>query len=123
VTRLAADVLLHHGFEPQMSVSLATERSLICVTTISFDRSVPGQDERAQRCYDDLVGQLLARGYPPYRLNVSSMHHAAAGEAYGDLLSKLKQVLDPEGILAPGRYQPNFAYAEVSASSTLETVS
>jgi 4-cresol dehydrogenase (hydroxylating) len=41
VARLAEDVLLGHGFEPQMSISLATERSLICVITISYDRSVP----------------------------------------------------------------------------------
>jgi 4-cresol dehydrogenase (hydroxylating) len=106
VTRLAADVLLRHGFEPQMSVSLATERSLICVTTISFDRAVPGQDERAMTCYEELVKQLLARGYPPYRLNVASMHHVADAGAYGEVLRRLKSTLDPNGVVAPGRYEP-----------------
>ncbi len=42
-------VVLEHGFEPQMSFSLATERSAICVITISYDRHVAGEDARA-RC-------------------------------------------------------------------------
>jgi len=105
VTRLASKVLLEYGFEPQVSVSLATERSLICVTTISFDRMVAGEDERAFQCYEDLTKQLLAKGYPPYRLNVSSMHHAAHPDAYAGVLKNLKAALDPNGILAPGRYE------------------
>ena len=48
VTRLATEVLLDHGFEPQMSISLATERSAICVITISYDREVAGEDDRAR---------------------------------------------------------------------------
>ena len=104
VTDLASDVLLKHGFEPQIAVSLATERTLIAVTTISFDRAVPGADERALRCYEDLTAKLLASGYPPYRLNVASMHHGVTPGSYGDVVSRLKAALDPRGILAPGRY-------------------
>jgi 4-cresol dehydrogenase (hydroxylating) len=107
VTQLATRVLLEHGFEPQISLSLATERSAICVITISYDRSTPGEDERAFRCYGVLTEQLLARGYPPYRLNVSSMSHVGAEASYADVLRAIKDTLDPKGILAPGRYQPS----------------
>jgi 4-cresol dehydrogenase (hydroxylating) flavoprotein subunit len=106
VTRLAREVTLRHGFEPQMSVSLATERSLICVTTISYDRALPGEDERAYGCYTDLTERLLAAGYPPYRLNVRSMHYVAGSDAYGHTLNALKAAIDPHHILAPGRYEP-----------------
>jgi 4-cresol dehydrogenase (hydroxylating) len=107
VTDLATDLLLSHGFEPQMSISLAGERSAICVITISYDRTVAGEDERAMACYAALTEQLIARGYPPYRLNVGSMHFSDDHGAYSSTISAVKSALDPHGILAPGRYEPS----------------
>jgi 4-cresol dehydrogenase (hydroxylating) len=104
VARLATDVLLDHGFEPQMSMSLATERSAICVITISYDRHVPGEDQRALDCYRVLVEALLARGYPPYRLPVGAMGYHGRSDA-SSVMHSLKAVLDPNGVLAPGRYE------------------
>jgi 4-cresol dehydrogenase (hydroxylating) len=110
VTGLAARVLLAHGFEPQMSLSLATERSAVCVTTISYDRDVSGEDGRAMACYEELSQELLRRGYPPYRANASTMQYANGHPAHVEVLRRIKDALDPKGILAPGRY--------VAASST-----
>ena len=70
-----------------------------------------------------LTEQLLARGYPPYRLNVSSMHHVGGDDVYADVLRKLKGALDPNGILAPGRYQPSSAGPGLPAASTLTATS
>src|SRR6185503_3085535 len=61
VASVAQSTLLRHGFEPQMSVSLATDRSSICVITISYDRRVPGEDARAQACYEELSETLIAK--------------------------------------------------------------
>jgi 4-cresol dehydrogenase (hydroxylating) len=107
VTRIAGETLLGHGFEPQISISLATERTSICVITISYDREVAGEDARALACHADLLQQLLARGYPPYRLNLASMGCVGDQSAYAGALSALKAALDPHGILAPGRYEPS----------------
>jgi 4-cresol dehydrogenase (hydroxylating) len=104
VAGVATRTLLAHGFEPQMSISLATERSAICVITISYDRDVPGEDARAMECYRTLTGELLSRGYPPYRLNVGSMDCLNDDPAYAIAIRALKAVLDPNGVLAPGRY-------------------
>lgn len=102
--RLATSIVLEHGFEPQMSISLATERSAICVITISYDRDVAGQDDAAQHCYRALTSALTAAGYPPYRLNVSGMDLIAGHPDYDATLRALKTALDPKNILAPGRY-------------------
>lgn len=110
-TTLATKVVLEHGFEPQMSLSLATERSAICVTTISYDRHVAGEDARALACYRALTVALLERGYPPYRLNIRSMDYAHGGQAYDAVVKGLKDALDPRGILAPGRYDARAAQA------------
>jgi 4-cresol dehydrogenase (hydroxylating) len=111
VARLTKDLLLRHGFEPQMSVLLATERTLVCVITISYDRDVPGEDERALECYRALGEELLARGYPPYRLSVASMAGLDGQPAYDRVVRSLKTALDPNGILAPGRYLAAGAFA------------
>ena len=67
VSELVRTVVLNHGFEPMMSLALVTERTIVCVATISYDRDVPGEDERAFECHRTLTQQLLERGYPPYR--------------------------------------------------------
>jgi 4-cresol dehydrogenase (hydroxylating) len=106
VTRLASDTLLDFGFEPQMSISLTTERSATCVISIGYDRATPGADQRAHECYARLSRALLERGYPPYRLAVTAMSALEEAPAYADLLRALKQAVDPAYVLAPGRYEP-----------------
>ena len=93
---LAPKMLLKHGFEPQMSVSLATERMAICVITITYDRAEPGADARALQCYRALAEALQAEGYPLYRRNVSAMDVAPEMPAYAELLRELKSAVDPE---------------------------
>ncbi|MEQ1869540.1 MAG: FAD-binding oxidoreductase [Vicinamibacterales bacterium] len=113
-TTLASRIVLAHGFEPQMSLSLATERSAICVTTISYDRHVPGEDARALACYKALTVALLEHGYPPYRLNIRSMDFAQGNDQYAGVIAGLKASLDPNGVLAPGRYERPVAVQEAT---------
>jgi 4-cresol dehydrogenase (hydroxylating) len=105
LTSLATELLLRHGFEPMISITVLTDRTLSCVISISYDRDVAGEDERATACYRDLVDSLARLGYYSYRLSIGFMA-ATMGlpGPYTDLLRKLKQTLDPAGVLAPGRY-------------------
>ncbi|HTB13311.1 MAG TPA: FAD-dependent oxidoreductase [Bryobacteraceae bacterium] len=100
----SSSIMLRHGFEPMLSITLNTDRSIICVISLTYDRELPGEDERAQRCCDELETELGARGYIPYRLGIQSMSRMDASGAYGRLLSAIKNYVDPESILAPGRY-------------------
>jgi 4-cresol dehydrogenase (hydroxylating) len=104
VTDIATEVVLAHGFEPIISVSIINERMTISTIALTYDRDVAGEDDRAQNCYRTLMQRLLDRGYPPYRLNVASMNYAQTGDVYSRLLDSIKRSLDPNGILAPGRY-------------------
>jgi 4-cresol dehydrogenase (hydroxylating) len=101
---LANSVILGHGFEPAISITMITERALTCVISIAYDRCTPGEDERAMRCYRELIGELKQAGYHSYRLGI---HVQGENEQpdYSALLSTLRNALDPRGILAPGRYQ------------------
>jgi 4-cresol dehydrogenase (hydroxylating) len=104
LTRLSIDTLLAHGFEPMLSLSLVTDRALTCVVSICYDRDVPGEDDRAMRCYRELLDRLTASGYHSYRLGIQSSAEMADRDSYATLLAALKRALDPNGILAPGRY-------------------
>jgi 4-cresol dehydrogenase (hydroxylating) len=102
---LASDLMLKHGFEPMFSISMVNDRSLACVMSICYDRDAPGEDERAQRCHDDLRQALASHGFHPYRLDIHSMSGMAGQPAYTELLRALKKTVDPNGVLAAGRYQ------------------
>ncbi|MBV8830307.1 MAG: FAD-binding oxidoreductase [Acidobacteriaceae bacterium] len=106
LTDLTSNILLRFGFEPMISLTFLTARLISCVVSISYDRDVPGEDETAAACHDELVRACSERGYYPYRLGIKSMNQITEREEYADLLGRLKTALDPQGILAPGRYDP-----------------
>lgn len=88
-----------------ISITVLTDRTLSCVISISYDREVPGDDKRAVACYRELVGEFARAGYYSYRLSIGFMAGTMGQPGpYTDLLRKIKQTLDPAGILAPGRY-------------------
>ena len=104
VAAIACGVLLTHGFEPLISITLLTERAIACVISISFDRDVPGEDERALACHRALLDVLAAEGYHSYRLGVQAMRAPIDTDSAMPLLERLKHACDPQQILAPGRY-------------------
>ncbi len=106
IATLANRTLLAHGFEPMISITLLTERAIGCVISISYDRDIPGEDQRAAVCHRELLSLLNASGYVPYRLGLDSMEQMRTGDGLDSLLRSLKEAADPNGILAPGRYSP-----------------
>jgi 4-cresol dehydrogenase (hydroxylating) flavoprotein subunit len=106
LTSLAVEVLMRHGFEPAISLTVLSERTINCIVSIAFDRDVPGEDGRAKACYQELLDTCAHQGYHSYRLGVNSMSAVGEGGAYSEVLQNLKQVLDPANVLAPGRYVP-----------------
>jgi 4-cresol dehydrogenase (hydroxylating) len=105
LAEIACRILLKHGFEPMLSVTLITERALICVVSLTYDREVAGEDDRARACYEELQAELDQAGYQPYRLGIQSMKLAGGSGAYSRLLETIRNSVDPGGLLAPGRYK------------------
>ena len=105
INQIATETMLQHRFEPIISMTILTGRSLGCVIAISYDREVEGEDSRAMDCYQELLDKLALAGYYPYRLGIQSMTLLAQGEdSFQELLVKLKNTIDPNNILSPGRY-------------------
>lgn len=94
-----------HQFEPNVGLQCVTERSIDMTVAIVYDRDVPGEDERADACHNEMMEKLILEGYIPYRLTTSAMNSLpAVKDDYGKFIQVLKQALDPNNILAPGRY-------------------
>jgi 4-cresol dehydrogenase (hydroxylating) len=105
INQIVTETLTAHQLEPQISMTMLTERCLGCVVSIAYDRDVVGEDERAMAGYEDLTLKLTQAGYYPYRLGIHSMEILAQAEdSYQDLLERIKHTLDPNQVLAPGRY-------------------
>ncbi|MGK7958811.1 MAG: FAD-dependent oxidoreductase [Crocosphaera sp.] len=105
INEIATETIIKHHFEPIISMTVLTGRSLGCVIAISYDREIAGEDSRAMHCYNELLEKLAMVGYYPYRLGIQSMSLLAQGEdSFQQLLVKLKNTIDPNHILSPGRY-------------------
>ena len=119
LTEMVTDRVLAHGLEPAISLTMISGRALACIVSLAYDREIAGEDERASACYRNLVGELSEHGYYSYRLPVGMMSTMGDG-AYSELLTRVKKAVDPNGILAPGRYVQDSRFTH---KTTVRTVS
>jgi 4-cresol dehydrogenase (hydroxylating) len=110
VLRLMEPIFDKYGFEALVTFTMITERSLVCVTNISFDRREADEVTRARLCYQELTDRLFAQGYVSYRTGPAGMPKLDAGSSvFWDVTSRIKDALDPQGIISTGRYDPRAA--------------
>jgi 4-cresol dehydrogenase (hydroxylating) len=121
IAGIANEILLQYGFEPSISMTLITERAVACVISICYDRREAGQDDQAMACYHRLRQELTERGYYSYRLGIQAMSEMSGPDGYADLVRAIKNAVDPNGVLAPGRYQPGVSGASATATTVAKT--
>jgi len=94
-----------HGFEAAITVNLMTDKAMEGVVSLAFDRRDAERSAAAKACIQEMEAQYMATGYPPYRVGIDSMHHVLnEDDTFWQTVRDLKQVLDPNHIIAPGRY-------------------
>jgi len=105
VVRETRETFARYGFEAGITVNLMTPRAMEGVVSLSFDRRDAAQAERAHACIQEMEARYMEQGYPPYRVGINSMHHVVSeDDPFWRTVRDLKQVLDPNNIIAPGRY-------------------
>lgn len=98
-------VCLAHGFEPLITLTSLSERCFDSSIPLLFDGRSPADAERAQRCFDRLYDEGRQLGIVPYRVGSQAFHKLHAQEDPALALAQgIKRLLDPGGILSPGRY-------------------
>ena len=96
-----------HGFD-YMGVFIVGWREMHHIYTLVFDKNDPEKKQRAYRLFDVLIREAAAAGYGEYRTHLAFMDQIADTYNWNDnslarLNNKLKDALDPNGILAPGK--------------------
>ncbi len=106
VTDIASEHMLEAGFEPSISLTTISPRTVACVISLNYDRDVAGQDEKARDCYQRIRSECTAEGYYPYRLGVNAMNAPPdLATPHQQILQAIRAAVDPNGILAPKRYE------------------
>ena len=85
-----------YGFEPMIVLDGVNTREMYVMTSLVFDREVPGQDQKAQMCFERLTAELKTIGYYPYRLPKPLFTPNSIAERNDDhtsVLTKLKSSL------------------------------
>ncbi|NQU39800.1 MAG: FAD-binding protein [Lentisphaerae bacterium] len=108
VCTMVADIrgtFARHGFEAAITVNLMTSKAMEGVVSLAFDRRDVARTEAARACIQEMESRFMEQGYPPYRVGINSMHHVVKeDDPFWQTIRDLKQTLDPNHIIAPGRY-------------------
>lgn len=83
-------------------------RELLNIFQLVFDRLDEDELRRANECFGHLVADFAAQGYGEYRTHLDFMDQVAGTYNWNDgalwkLHQRLKQALDPDGVLSPGK--------------------
>lgn len=110
-----------NGLNALITLTTVSDRCFDSSVPLLFDRHDAAQVARALTCQRELVEQGRPLGLVPYRLGTHAMEQLVTADVTAFALgARIKQTLDPNEILAPGRYTaprapapPAFAGARV----------
>ncbi len=104
---LVSPIFSQHGFDLFVTFSLVNERSLCAVLTIAYDRENAAETARARICHRAVFDAVMEAGYIPYRVGIESMALLdREDDVFWKVAARIKDALDPQGTIAPGRYEP-----------------
>ncbi|MGY6276129.1 FAD-binding oxidoreductase [Methylomonas sp. MgM2] len=101
---MVTEICIKHRIEPLITLTSISDRCWNSTIPILYDKQNPEEVARAQKCYDELLETGRKHGYVPYRLGIQSMDLPNKEHAVPDILIKIKHAIDPNNIIAPGRY-------------------
>lgn len=98
-----ASVFRKHGFPAAINFTAIDSHALCGVMAILFDPLC--DQDRAERCYMELLETGLAHGCLPYRIPAFCPSLPGASRDQTSLSALLRKAIDPTGILAPHRFE------------------
>ncbi len=94
-----------HGIEPLITISALSSTCLDVTTYLLFDAKNPVEVTEAHECYTELFMEGSKLGLLPYRLNIDFMDlPQKLSPQVWRVVDTLKKAIDPQNIIAPGRY-------------------
>lgn len=93
------------GLPLYVTINIETENSLVAVTNLLFNRADTAEAANAAACARRLHAYIRSRGLEVYRARNDMMDDIVdAASPYWQAVAALKRALDPDQVIAPGRY-------------------
>ena len=103
---MVKEIAPKHGIEPLITFTTLNDRLFDSTVPIIFERDRPEAVAAAAACYTELLHTGRSRGWFPYRVGIATMKTLASMQPLSSAFhARLKSQLDPEGLIAPGRYE------------------
>lgn len=101
---LATEIMNKWGFDYSPAYAVGG-RELHHIIFLMFDKGDDDSSSRAEQCMIEMITRFGERGWAAYRSSVSTMDLVAQqyGAANREVNARLKQALDPNHIIAPGK--------------------
>lgn len=94
-----------YNFEFYVALMVGNPRTAIVLLSIFYDKTNPSETARAEELYFALGKMTQEHGYQQYRTSTLYMDKVlATAPEFLAFCQKLKKTIDPNGILAPGKY-------------------
>ncbi len=103
---LVNKITTKHGIEPLLTLTSISDKLFDSTVPLIFVRQKPEALNAATDCYYDLLDTGKSIGCFPYRVGVNTMETLRKlQDKAPQFHTRLRQTIDPENLLAPGRYQ------------------
>lgn len=101
---LAKEILARFGFDYAVAYAIGW-RDLHHIIFIQYDKADKQQERKAMDCYVEMATRFAERGWGSYRTGVQGMDLVARqfGKVNQRFNKTLKDAIDPNGIIAPGK--------------------
>jgi len=108
-----------HRIEPLITLTSLTDRCFDSTVPLLFNRADAGETTRATACFHALFEAGRVQGFVPYRLGINAMSRVTGVPSpFWNLVTTIKSAIDPDGIIAPGRYAPQPGSAVTPSDAT-----
>jgi 4-cresol dehydrogenase (hydroxylating) len=108
VYKLVYERFVEHGIDCYVGMFGLGQRSIVMVADLIFDRTDADMVARARKLFVQLSKDAAAIGIGLYRAHLTFMDEGARMQTFNDhafmrFNERVKEALDPNGILAPGK--------------------
>jgi 4-cresol dehydrogenase (hydroxylating) len=102
---MIVEICGRHDIVPFPTITVLSAYCLDITVPLLFDRKNSASRRAAADCYESLLEEGRKRGWLPYRLHVQGMSNLhREPSVFWDVARLAKNAIDPEGLIAPGRY-------------------